>query len=29
MKTIKPMNSEEFAKYLLTLKTGDCIAFGC
>lgn len=29
MKTIKPMNSEEFAKYLLTLKPGDCIDFGC
>ena len=29
MKTIKPMNCEEFAQYLLTLKTGDCIDFGC
>lgn len=29
MKTIKPMNSEEFAKYLLTLKVNDCVDFGC
>ena len=29
MKTIKPMNCEEFARYLLTLKTGDCVDFAC
>lgn len=28
MKYIKPMNCNEFAEYLLTLKTGDTIEFG-
>lgn len=28
MKYIKPMNCDEFAQYLLTLKTGDTIEFG-
>ena len=29
MKYIKPMNCDEFAQYLLTLKTGDTVEFGC
>ena len=29
MKYIKPMNCDEFAQYLLTLKNGDTIEFGC
>ena len=29
MKYIKPMNYKEFSDYLLTLKTGDTIEFGC
>jgi hypothetical protein len=29
MKYIKPMNCEEFAQYLLTLKNGDTVEFGC
>lgn len=29
MKYIKPMTCKEFADYLLTLKTGDTIDFGC
>lgn len=29
MKYIQPMNCEEFAQYLLTLKNGDAIEFGC
>ena len=29
MKYIQPMNCQEFAEYLLTLKTGDEIYFGC
>ena len=28
MKYIKPMNCNEFADYLLTLKTGDLVEFG-
>lgn len=28
MKYIKPMDCDEFAEYLLTLKTGDTIEFG-
>lgn len=29
MKYIKPMNCEEFAQHLLTLKNGDVVEFGC
>ena len=29
MKYIQPMNCKEFAEYLLTLKTGDHVDFGC
>lgn len=29
MKYIQPMTCSEFTKYLLTLKTGDTIDFGC
>lgn len=29
MNYIKPMNIKEFTEYLLTLKTGDTIEFGC
>lgn len=29
MKYIQPMNCNEFAKFLLTLKTGDTIEFAC
>ena len=29
MKYIKPMTCDEFAQYLLTLKTGDTIEFAC
>lgn len=29
MKYIQPMNCDEFARYLLTLKTGDRIEFAC
>ena len=29
MKYIKPMTCKEFSDYLLTLKTGDTIEFGC
>ena len=29
MKYIQPMNCEEFAQHLLTLKNGDTVEFGC
>ena len=29
MKYIKPMDCDEFSEYLLTLKTGDVVNFGC